>query len=135
MYVKHFLALVCFFFLFTLLDPSNRAGIGQVWFKTLMVYGLFVMSTRSKAWASILVVILLIIDQTIKMQINYLNSQPTPDETQIQTLGRWRTILYQAMIAVIVLGFIHYYVYQRSEYGKDFELLKYLFGVQKCRDV
>jgi hypothetical protein len=135
MYVKHFLALISFFFLFTLLDPGNRASITQVWTKTVLVYAIFVMSTKSKAWASILVLILLIVDQTIKTQINYLNTQETPDSEQISKLEKWRRLLYAGMIIVVVAGFAHYYIYQKSEYGEEFNFSSFLFGTPKCREM
>jgi hypothetical protein len=146
MFVKHFLALVCFFFLFTLLDPNNRAGIGQVWLKTVLVYILFVMSTRSKAWASIAVVVILIIDQTVKMHINYLMTQegdvsclglncPLPIAEQISRFNKLRRLLYMLIVVIIVAGFIHYYMYQKREWGSDFNMLTFLFGVPKCREM
>ena len=134
MYVKHFLALISFFFLFTLLDPNNRTNIGHVWLKTILVYLLFVMSTKSKAWASILILILLIIDQTLKTQISYVSGLESPDTAQIARLTRWRRLLYALMVVVIVAGFVHYYIYQKGEYGDQFNLSTFIFGTPKCRE-
>ncbi len=138
MFVKHFLALVCFFFLFTLLDPNNKAGVKDIWIKTVMVYALFVMSTKSKAWASILVVVLLILDQTIKMHMNYLqNNQPAGPElqTELEKYTKYRRLLYSMMAVIIVVGFTHYYFYQKSEYGDKFDLISFVFGTPKCREM
>ena len=135
MYIKHFLALISFFFLFTLLDPGNRSSISQIWLKTVLVYVLFVMSTKSKAWASILILVLLIIDQTLKTQLNYLNTQESPDAAVISRLEQWRRLLYQLMIVVIVAGFAHYYIYQKGEYGDTFNLPSFIFGTPKCREM
>jgi lysylphosphatidylglycerol synthetase-like protein (DUF2156 family) len=138
MFVKHFLALVCFFFLFTLLDPNNKAGVKDIWIKTVMVYALFVMSTKSKAWASILVVVLLILDQTIKMHMNYLqNNQPVGPElqTELEKYTKYRRLLYSMMAVIIVVGFTHYYFYQKSEYGDKFDLISFVFGTPKCREM
>ena len=126
---------MCFFFLFTLLDPGNTGGVSQVWLKTVLVYALFVMSTKSKAWASILVVTLLIVDQTIKMQMNYLSNQEEVDQQQLSRLRQIRRVLYAAMIVVIVAGFVHYYIYQKGEYGDAFDLNTFIFGVPKCREM
>lgn len=139
MYIKHLLALVCFFFLFTVLDPANSTNVFQTWLKTLLVYGLFVMSTKSKAWASIAVVLLLIVDQTIKMHMNYIsNNEDTSSESTRNKLNKFKQIrraLYASIVVIIVAGFIHYYMYQKSEYGDQFDFTAYLFGVPKCRDM
>jgi hypothetical protein len=136
MYVKHFLALVSFFFLFTILDPSNKAGIDRVWLKTVAVYLLFVASTKSKAWASIAVVVLLILDQTIKMQANYISHSEDPEkDAKLARYNRWRKMLYAIIVVIIVTGFVHYLKYQYDEYGKDFDLATFLLGTVKCREM
>jgi len=136
MYVKHFLTLLSFFFLFTLLDPGNKAGIGKVWLKTVAVYLLFVASTKSKAWASIAVVVLLIIDQTIKMQANYIADSEDPDkDAKLSRYNQWRKALYAAIVVIIVAGFVHYLKYQYDEYGNDFDLAKFILGTTKCREM
>lgn len=137
-YVKHLLSIVCFFFLFTVLDPSNRTNFLQTFIKTLGVYGLFIMTTKSKAWAAVTIVLCLIIDQSIKTEINYImgNGEVTQAAVQnkVERLKSYRKILYSVIIIVAIIGFIEYYMYQRAEYSEDFSLWTFILGTSHCED-
>lgn len=130
MYVKHLVALVTFFFLMTVIDSENDVGIVDTWIKTLIVYVLFLMSTKSKILASITVLIILIIDQTIKIHIQYiLKHNPERNITHLNTI---REYLYIVLVAVIIIGYIHYFIRARLEFGDKFNYNKFIFGTVHC---
>jgi hypothetical protein len=140
MYVKHFLAFVCFFFLITILDAGNKAGVLHIWFKSLLVYVLFVMSTRSKVWASLTAVGLLILDQTLKMHLGYLQAQESTDSSpdsntsrNIKILETSRDVIFVLLVFVIIAGFVHYYFYQKADKGSKFDTRLFLLGVTECQ--
>ena len=131
MYVKHLIALITFFFLMTVIDSDNQSGIGETWIKTFIVYILFLMSTKNKLFASATVLILLIIDQTIKIHMQYtLKQDPTKD---LSTFSKVREILFIILVVVIVLGYIHYFIRARNEFGLNFEYSKFIFGTTQCK--
>jgi hypothetical protein len=137
-YIKHLLSIICFFFLFTVLDPSNRTNFWNTFVKTLGVYILFIMTTKSKAWAAVGIVVCLIIDQAIKTEINYImgNEEVTNPTVQnkVERLKKYRKTLYSVIIVLSIIGFIEYYFYQKSEYGEDFDLWKFIIGTSHCED-
>lgn len=130
MYLKHLVALITFFFLMTVIDSENDAGIIETWIKTFIVYFLFLMSTKSKLLASATVLILLIIDQTIKIHIQYVQKhEPTKN---LDTLKQIREHLFIILVAVIIIGYIHYFIRARNEFGKNFNYSKFIFGTVHC---
>lgn len=137
-YLKHLLSIICFFFLFTVLDPSNRTNFWQTFIKTLGVYALFITTTKSKAWAAVTIVGCLIADQAIKTEINYIMGNEDITDLSIQSkVERFKKIrkgLYTLIVVVSIIGFIEYYIYQRSDYKENFSFWKFLIGTSHCEE-
>lgn len=143
---KHFIALLAFFFLFTILDANNNAPVYIIWFKTVFVYVLFLMTMKAKWFFVTTVLAILVADQTIKMHINYLTKNEEKNENKEnngnngnngnkEEIGQYeyiRELLNGAVIGVIVVGFTHYGLRQYEEFGKEFTFRKLLFGTS-CR--
>lgn len=128
-YFKHFIALLAFFFLFTILDANNNAPVYIVWFKTIFVYGLFLLTIKAKWFFVATVLAILVIDQTIKLHINYLTKNEEKEKKdEISQYEYIRKILNGLVIGVIVLGFLHYGLRQYREFGSEFSFQKLLLG-------
>ena len=140
-YFRHFIGLVAFFLLFTITDKDNDLNIGGIWLKTFFVYFIFLMMTKSKWFFSIPVLILLIVDQSYKFEIDFIqkdekeNKKETIKENKkesikydnkIQNYENIRKYLYYAIITLIVIGFIHYAVRQYKQFGSKFSFTKLL---------
>jgi len=123
---RHFVGVVAFFFLFTIIDNNNTSPIYYIWMKTLIVYFIFLLMVKSKWYFSLPVFIILIIDQSLLSQTNYLKKQNTND-SQINTINQVRNILYIVILCLIGIGFIHYFFRQRKEFGSEFSFTKLLF--------
>ena len=132
-YVKHILGLIAFYFLFTVLDPNNNMSVGITFAKTIVIYALFMMITKSKWYFSLTAISLLLIDQILKNQIEYLKKKEP--SVNVSRLEKGRTVLEILMIIVIFIGYIHYLVIQRMDYKKEFSWLKFVFGTVKCKNV
>jgi len=133
-YIQHLMAFTAFFFLITVVDTNNKASLGMTWLKTLVVYILFVMTTKAKLPAILAIVLLLIIDLSLKTHIQYIQKN-NPDQEHEQSPSRYekyRTYAQYMLYAVIVLGFLHYALYQEKSYGNNFSLSTFLFGTGKC---
>lgn len=126
---RHIICLVAFFFLFTVLDPaSNKYSLTIIWKKTIFVYIIFLFMLKSKIYFSIPVLVLLMIDQHIKIYMSKLT-----DNSKIAKYTDIRTKINYANISIVVAGFIHYVYRQKKEFGADFKFNKLLFDY-KCNN-
>lgn len=130
-YVKHLLGLIAFYFLFTVLDPNNNVSVGTIFVKTLVVYILFMMITKSKWYFAMTAVGLLLVDQILKNHISYLQKKDAT--VDVKKYEKARFSIEMLMIAVIVLGYIHYFILQRRDYKGEFSWLKFIFGTKTCK--
>lgn len=132
-YFIHAFALVAFFFLFTLLDSNNKASIGVVWFKTVMIYILFVMMTKSKWYFVIPVLALLLIDQSLKKDLAFRRSGGLDDDAAERRQKAITAFVNVAVIVLIFAGMAHYAYLQKLEYKSKFSWKKFFFAVSKCK--
>lgn len=133
--IVHLFGLTAFFFLFTLLDTNNKNHIVLVWVKTIFIYILFVLMTKSKWYFAIPVITILLIDQTLKkhVAIKQANGKATDDDVLIQQdVSKFLNVF---VICVIIIGAIHYIFVQMAEYGDKFSFATFLFGITKCKGV
>lgn len=125
--VRHAVALVAFFFLFTLLDAdASKTGLVQVWFQTVFVYTVFVAATKSKWYFALGVLVLLLVDQSYKKHVRALEGGPTAEQQGRQ--ARVSRALNVGVIVLAVVGAAHYAYLQRLEYGNRFSWAKFLLG-------
>jgi hypothetical protein len=132
-YIKHVLGLIAFYFLFTVLDPNSNTSVGITFVKTIIVYILFMMITKSKWYFSLTAIGILLADQILKNHIVYLKKKdPSADVSRYE---KARFVLEITMIVLIVIGYIHYYIIQKRDYKSDFSWLKFVFGTPRCKSV
>ena len=131
--MRHFIGIIAFFFLFTILDKSNKTSIGIIWLKTFIVYAIFLFMIKSKWYFSLPIIILLIVDQSLKSQYSYLE-QNNKDDATLPSIEKWRNNLSFLIYGVIIVGFVSYGVRQYEEFGDDFSFVKLLFHFN-CKDV
>jgi hypothetical protein len=128
--LRHAVGLFSFFLLFTLSDTKNASHITLLWIKTIAVYGVFLMMVKSKWYFTFPVLILLIVDQTIKAHRNYLAKL----HNQNADVKKWdsaRSAINIALTGTIAVGFGHYAFRQYKEFGRKFSINTLLFSY-KC---
>lgn len=131
--MMHAFALMAFFFLFTLIDTNNKADISVILVKTIFIYILFVLMTKSKWYFVIPVLSLLLIDQGLKKHVAVKQAAGKNIEKDTQRLEMYTNIINVLIIFIIIIGSIHYMYLQQLEYGKKFSLFKFFFGISKCK--
>jgi hypothetical protein len=126
---RHFVGIIAFFFLFTVLDTSNKAPIGAMWLKTFFVYGIFLMMVKSKWYFAVPVLLLLVGDQSLKAHSDYLGkNDATKNKKEIEQYDNYRQIINKLIIALIIGGFFHYMLRQWNEFGDQFSFSTFLFS-------
>ena len=119
---RHFIGIVAFFFLFITINP-DKLSIGLLWTKTIAMYGIFLLITKSKWYFTIPLILTLVLDQSIKIYSeDEANKGVNPDTIRII-----REILNILMIVIIVAGFSLYAYRQSQHFGSSFSWTKLLF--------
>ena len=128
-WMKHIVAIVAFFFLFTIIDQKNNTNLATIWVKTFFVYFLFILTTKSKWYFAIPTIALLLIDQSVKksMAIRQAKSQLSAStEMKYKEASRLINVI---VTTSIITGVIHYFFLQKHEKGSAFSFTKFLFGI------
>jgi hypothetical protein len=138
-FVRHIVGIISFFLLFTVIESDNQLDVFSIWTKTVYIYFIFLLMTKSKWYFSIPVLLLLVVDQSLKFQIKFEESRKENKENKENdpTFLRYENIrnnLYVCIIALIVAGFVHYAFRQYNEYGSKFSLVKLLL-YHSCRNI
>jgi steroid 5-alpha reductase family enzyme len=129
-YAKHIMSLVLFFFLMAVVDTSNNSSVGKTWLKAVVIYILFMFAIKSKIAASMTVIVLLVVDQTIRIQMEYERKNNNLKNIENYTLAR--QIIFGALIATVILGYFAYMLRAKQEFGENFSHVKLFFGTNHC---
>ena len=124
----HVSGIVAFYFLFTVLD-TNVAPIYIIWLKTLFVYVLFVLMTKSKWYFVLPVMILILVDQCMRQQVAYEIDEGRPVNQELYSNISYYILV--AIVVVIIVGSVHYMSLQAIEYGPEFSIVNFFFGLNK----
>ena len=134
-YVRHVVGIISIFLLFTVIETENELDIFSIWMKTVYIYFIFLLMTKSKWYFSIPVFLLLIIDQSLKFQIKFEENKK--QETTKPLVARYENIrnhIYTGIMGLIVVGFLQYAVRQYNDYGSNFSLVKLLLH-HNCKNL
>ena len=140
----HAFGFLAFLFLFTLLDTNNTSSIGVVWAKSIFVYIIFVLMTKSKWYFVLPVLLLLLIDQSIKKQVAFAKAAAKEDEQHdAASIEKWDAfqktvteVINYVIIALILLGTLDYIRLQRREYMGNFSFYKFFLTTKnECKKV
>lgn len=141
----HLFAIIAFFFLFAVIDSNNKHSIGVIWIKTVIIYILFVLMTKSKWYFVIPVLVMLLVDQSLKRDLAFYKARlDEAKESEKEVKGKdyeerevfqqkLSVILNIAILVTILIGTIHYMYLQWIEYGSEFSLYQFFFSLQKCK--
>lgn len=126
-FMIHLFGVVAFFFLFTLLDSNNQKHVGIVWLKTLVVYTLFVLMTKSKWYFVTPVLALLLIDQTLKKQAAFKK-----DAKFMAFQHKYSKVINYVVITLIIVGSVHYMWLQKHQHKNNFSFIKFFKTSSVC---
>jgi hypothetical protein len=132
-YAKHIGCIICVFFLIAVFVAPPTQELGVTWVQTLILYVFFIMATKSKLFPILLVLLLLVIDQSVRLEIERrLALDPDADVRALKTA---RDYLVYAIAILIVIGCAWYYVIKYKEYGDSFSNVTFFFGSNSCKSL
>ena len=142
----HLMGFTAFFFLFTLVGTSNATSIGVIFLKSIAVYVLFILITKSKWFFVLPVLAILLLDQILKkwstIKLNNYNSKVLSvddnreDEKlkldlEVSQQEKISKCLMAAVVVLIIIGSLQYMHYQYKDHAK-FSFYKFFFTNSKC---
>ena len=83
---------------------------------------------------TMIVFVLLFISYNLNLHVKSLKKKNIESKYS-ETIKKIQSILGFVIVLVIIIGFISYYNYQRSEYKNNWSTLKFLFGVTNCASI
>lgn len=127
----HTMGLIAVLFLFTLQDQNNdSSNIPLIYLKTVFVYLLFILMMRSKWYFVLPVLMVLLVDQTIRKDTSIkLATGEKVDEIARDKITSWLRV---TVVVLIIVGALQYMVLQKRKHKEAFSLFEFLFGFGQC---
>ncbi len=133
MIAKHILGLLLLFFLIIVVNPKNAdQNLIKNVIITLIVYIWFLFTTRSPLIITLISIILFIILYILNSKKDRLILSNEKDK--IKFINNIQYIIIIFLIVISVIGIIIYTIEKRKEYGKNFDIKKFIIGNKSCKD-
>ena len=135
---KHILGIISTFFLITLTNEDEIRSLPEMFKTTGIIYGMYILSIKSKARFALLMLGTLTADQILRVQVGIINKRDTEkiardgDLALKNKLIKVRAALTWVIVALIVGGMLHYYIRARLEFGDHFSTVAFFAGTKKC---
>jgi len=107
---------------------KNAMDIEEILTKSLIIYIFYIMLSKQDYITMYIVIILLIATYLCYLQTNYLKT----NGKDTKFLDNLSSFLIFGIGSVTIIGFIMYFNKQYNDHKKDFDLVKFVFGTNKC---
>ena len=126
---KYFLTFLIVYFSINFTDKKKINPFYNL-VKSFIIMILFIIVSRMNIYFSFSILILLFISLFIRNLKEYDNLENNKKyETLINISEKYLKYL---IVALIIIGFIQYFITKKQEYGKKFDLIKFTFGKPNC---
>ena len=139
-YAKHSIGLISLYFFVMLAEPKLQEINPLI---TLLLaiplYFYFLILAKSEASIFLLILVLLIILMILHTYNIYLDSQERKNKNKSFIEKKYaeysdliKKILIGVILIITIIGFLTYLGMKKIEYGKKFNMVKFMFGSVKC---
>lgn len=106
-----------------------------VW--SFFLYLIFLLSTKMKLIYNLLFFIILLFIYIINTYKNHLIEEKKLDKDfdKNNYYNYFLNVLTFCIVIILIIGNIEYYNYKRNEFKEKFDLIKYIFGINKCNNI
>ena len=130
--LKYVVVYFTIYFTITITSEKNENPFDLL-LKAFLIWIFFILFTRMSHLPTLLVMILLLIIYFTNNYRTYLKNKKNKSKSiSSKLLLSFQKVLLIAIIIIIFIGNINYFLLKKNKYGKDFTILKYIFGIQKC---
>ena len=130
MYVKHIVVFSLIYFTSSVLSEKKHPNKNLL--NTLTIYSLYLVFTKMSIEFTLGVLFLLGVNYVISTYIKYYESNDIEKE-KVKKLKDIQNKLSLISLISILIGSTLYMRKKYNEYGKDFSLKTFIFGVLKCK--
>jgi len=117
---------IIIFLIYTTIAIMNKNNNPVVHFKkTLILWFLYVMFTKTSLNISITIIILMIILFIIEEYIKYYKDEKNKNDVLISKLNKINNYLKHIILLVIVLGHLYYIYKKHTKYNINFDIIKF----------
>ena len=142
MLAKHLLNLALIYFAINLTSDSKLDHPNTILKRTIYVWLGYIFFIRMPLKVTIMVFMLLLSTYILGNYIDYYKKKDEENEKNVgatpmhsglvATFSNVRRILFNVTPVIIAIGVIIYVIQKRKEYGKKFDLYKFIFGKNVC---
>lgn len=134
MFAKHFISIFILYFAigFTSNEQQHPVTVLQT---TGFIYILFLLFTKMNLIFTLITFVLLSISYINSTFIDYYKLKKPKEIKLIEILETIQKILYCLIIILIIIGFFFYAREQYKDHYKNWSIITFLFGVNKCKSI
>jgi len=135
---KHILGIISTFFLITLTNDDEIRSLPEMFKTTGIIYGMYILSIKTKAPFALLMLGTLFADQVLRVQVGIIDKREAEkvardgDLALKNKLVNIRAAMTWVIVALIFGGILHYYIRARREFGSLFSTATFILGTKQC---
>ena len=114
------------------LNSPFSANVFDSIIHAIIIYMIFLLSSKSKFWINIIFFSFLLLIYIINTQREYYHIRKLIDDDTNTKLINFEYFLVFVAVLILIIGVIDYLIYQKKEYGSDFSYSKFIIGVNTC---
>lgn len=99
---------------------------------TLVIWVAFLMFTKMNETFTAICFLLLLIGYILASQRDYLKKNEKKNKKQINNYKSYIKFVMTLFTILLIVGFVLYFIKQRNEHKKTWNILKFIFGVHEC---
>ena len=134
MFFKHFILIFIIFFSINFTN-SKLVKPELVLKYTLLIYVLFLLFSKMNIYLTLFVLFNLMIQYYLYTYIDYYRNRPQETKINLKHMEYHLNIMNYVNVGVIMIGFVLYILKQKKSYNKDFDIVKFIFGIPVCRQM
>lgn len=133
MYAKNIIIILITYFSLGLSNGDDVISPLENFKNALLIWIAFIIFNKMNLTFTLIAFGLLTIKLVLFNYIEYYNKKG--ETSKAEELKEYYNHLFSFNIGVIIVGFILYFMKQYKDYGKNFNILKFLFGTLKCNSI
>ncbi len=126
-YLRHLFLYILIVFTIDFTSKSSMS-VGEILSRSLIIYIFYILLSKQNYITMYVVIILLIAIYLVYLQTNYLKE----NNENTQFYDNLTSFLIFGVGAVTLVGFTLYFNKQYEDHKENFDMLKFIFGTNKC---